>query len=273
MATPSTRETLKQYSLRALGKPVIEINVDDDQLEDRIDEALQYFGQFHYEGIRRTYLKYKLTEADKTRLSALNNLDETATDLKDTSVSTKWYEDKNFLVVPDSVISVVNIFPFSDKGSMNLFDVRYQLRLNDLYDFSSTSIINYDVVLRHLDFLDHVLVGEKPYRFNMHDNKLWVDMDWKNDLAVGEYLVIEAYRKLDPNTYTDVYNDLWLKRYTTTLFKKQWGTNLSKFAGVAMIGGVTLKGEEIYTQALQEQDKLESELRSSYELNPAMMIG
>ena len=162
MATPSTRETLKQYSLRALGKPVIEINVDDDQLEDRIDEALQYFGQFHYEGIRRTYLKYKLTEADKTRLSALNNLDETATDLKDTSVSTKWYEDKNFLVVPDSVISVVNIFPFSDKGSMNLFDVRYQLRLNDLYDFSSTSVINYDVVLRHLDFLDHILVGEKP---------------------------------------------------------------------------------------------------------------
>ena len=170
-------------------------------------------------------------------------------------------------------MSVINIFPFSNKGNLNLFDVRYQLRLNDLYDFSSTSIINYDVVLRHLDFLDHVLVGEKPYRFNMHDNKLWVDMDWKNDLAVGEYLVIEAYRKLDPNTYTDVYNDLWLKRYTTTLFKKQWGTNLSKFAGVAMIGGVTLKGEEIYTQALQEQDKLESELRSSYELNPAMMIG
>ena len=114
MATPSTRETLKQYSLRALGKPVIEINVDDDQLEDRIDEALQYFGQFHYEGIRRTYLKYKLTEADKTRLSALNNLDETATDLKDTSVSTKWYEDKNFLVVPDSVISVVCLLYTSD---------------------------------------------------------------------------------------------------------------------------------------------------------------
>ncbi len=273
MATPSTRETLKQYSLRALGKPVIEINVDDDQLEDRIDEALQYFGQFHYEGIRRTYLKYKLTEADKTRLSALNNIDETATDLKDTSVSTKWYEDKNFLVVPDSIISVVNIFPFSDKGSMNLFDVRYQLRLNDLYDFSSTSVINYDVVLRHLDFLDHILVGEKPMRFSQLDNRLYIDMDWKNDLQEDEWLVIECYRKLDPASFGDIFNDIYLKRYTTALFKKQWGANLSKFNGVAMVGGVTLNGQQIFSEATADIEKLENELRTTYELNPAFMIG
>ena len=150
MAVPATRETLKQYSLRALGKPVIEINVDDDQLEDRIDEAVQYFQQFHSDGIRRTYLKYKLTAADKTRLSGLNQESESKTDLKDSSVSTTWYEDKNYLVVPETVLSVINIFPFSNKGNMNLFDVRYQLRLNDLYDFSSTSIINYDVVLLSL---------------------------------------------------------------------------------------------------------------------------
>ena len=272
MAEPATRETLKQYALRALGKPVIEINVDDDQLEDRIDEAVQYFQQYHYDGIRRTYLKYKLTAADKTRLAAINGSTETATDSVSGNSST-WYEDNNYLVVPSSIISVINIFPFSDKGNLNLFDVRYQLRLNDLYDFSSTSVINYDIVLRHLDFLDHILVGEKPLRFNQHDNRLYIDQDWKNDLQVGEYLVIECYRKLDPTVYTDVYNDIYLKRYVTALFKKQWGANLSKFNGVTMIGNVTLNGAQIYQDALQDIEKLEQEIRSSYELNPAMMIG
>ena len=143
MANPATRETLKQYALRALGKPVIEINVDDDQLEDRLDEALQYFAQYHYDGIRRTYLKYQYTEADKTRMTG--DSDESVTK---NSVTTSWKEGNNFLVVPESVISVINIFPFSNKSNMNLFDVRYQLRLNDLYDFSSTIIINYDIVLR-----------------------------------------------------------------------------------------------------------------------------
>ena len=270
MAVPATRETLKQYSLRALGKPVIEINVDDDQLEDRLDEAIQYFQQYHYDGIRRTYLKYQLTAADKTRLAAINGSSETATK---NSVSTTWYEDNNFLVVPDSVISVINIFPFSDKGNMNLFDVRYQLRLNDLYDFSSTSVINYDIVLRQLDFLDHILVGEKPFRFNQHDNRLYIDMDWTNDLTTDEWIVIECYRKLDPTTYTDVFNDIYLKRYTTALFKKQWGANLSKFNGVAMVGGVSLNGQQIYSEALSDIEKLENEIRTTYELNPAMMMG
>ena len=268
MAEPATRENLKQYALRALGKPVIEINVDDDQLEDRIDEALQYFAQYHYDGIRRTYLKYQYTEADKTRMTG-----DSSESITKNSVTTSWKEGNNFLVVPDSVISVINIFPFSNKSNMNLFDVRYQLRLNDLYDFSSTSIINYDIVLRHLDFLDHILVGEKPLRFNQHDNRLYVDMDWKNDLAVGEYLVIECYRKLDPQVYTDVYNDIYLKRYVTALFKKQWGANLSKFDGVAMIGGVTLNGRQIYSEALQDIEKLETEIRSTFELNPAMIMG
>jgi hypothetical protein len=268
MATPATREQLKQYCLRTLGKPVIEINVDDDQLEDRIDEALQYYAQYHYDGIRRTYLKYQYTQADKDRI--LGNSSESVTK---NSITTSWSEGNNFLVVPESVISVINIFPFSDKGNLNLFDVRYQLRLNDLYDFSSTSIINYDVVLRHLDFLDHVLVGEKPLRFNQHDNRLYVDMDWANDLTVGEYLVIEAYRKLDPTVYTDVYNDIYLKRYATALIKKQWGANLSKFNGVTMLGGVSLNGQQIFSEALQDIQKLEEEIRSTFELNPAMMIG
>ena len=231
MAEPASREQLKQYALRALGKPVIEINADDNQLEDRIDEALQYWSQFHYDGIRRSYLKYQYTQADKDRVTV--NSSESVTK---NSVTTAWEEGQGYIIVPESVISVVNIFPFSSKGSLNLFDVRYQLRLNDLYDFSSTSVVNYDMVMRQLDFLDHILVGEKPLRYNQHDNRLYIDMDWKNDLRVGEYLVIECYRKMDPNVYTDVFNDIYLKRYVTALFKKQWGQNLSKFNGMAMIG-------------------------------------
>ena len=129
------------------------------------------------------------------------------------------------------------------------------------------------ILLRHLDFLDHILVGEKPLRFNQHENRLYIDMDWTNDLQTDEWLVIEAYRKLDPATYTDVWNDIYLKRYTTQLFKKQWGANLSKFNGVTMVGGVTLNGQQIYSEAQADLDKLEKEIRESYELNPTFMIG
>ena len=268
MAEPATRENLKQYALRALGKPVIEINTDDDQSEDRIDEALQFYQQYHYDGIRRTYLKYQYTQADYDRINA--NTSEIATK---NSVTTTWQEGNGFIVVPDSIISVINIFPFSSKGTLNLFDVRYQLRLNDLYDFSSTSIVNYDVVMRHLEFLDHILVGEKPLRYNQNDNRLYIDMDWKNDLQVGEFLVIECYRKLDPSVYTDVFNDMMLKRYVTALFKKQWGANLSKFNGVAMLGGTTLNGQQIFSEALTDIERLEKEIRDSFEMSQPLMIG
>ena len=271
MANPATREQLKQYALRTLGKPVIEINVDDDQAEDRIDEALQYFAQYHYDGVERTYLKYKVTQADVDRIKSPSG--DTASSITKNSVTTAWSEQNNFIVVPEAVLAVTRIFPLSNRGNQNLFDIRYQLRLNDLYDFSSTSIVHYDMVLRHLDFLDHILVGEKPLRFNQHDNKLYIDMDWKNDLTVDEHLVIECYRKLDPNVSTDVYNDIYLKRYVTALFKKQWGQNLSKFDGVQMLGGVQLNGAQIFTQALDDIRNLEEEIRKSFELNPAMMIG
>ena len=268
MAQPTTRETLKDYALRALGQPVIEINVDNDQLEDRLDEALQFYSQYHYDAIRRTYLKYQYTQADYDRVTA--NASESITK---EGVTTSWKESQNFIVVPETVIAVTNIFPFSSKGTLNLFDVRYQMRLNDLYDFSSTSVVNYDLVMRQLDFLDHILVGEKPLRFNINDNRLYIDMDWKNDLQVGEYLVIECYRKLDPDTFTDVYNDQWLKRYVVALFKKQWGANLSKFNGVTMIGGVSLNGQQLYSEAITDVDKLETEIRNAFEIAPAFLIG
>ena len=268
MAAPSTRETLKQYCLRNLGKPVIDINVDDDQVEDRIDEALQYFAQYHVDGVERMYLKYEVTQADVTRMTT-----DSSESITEDSITTTWKQGNNFLVVPSSVISVVNVFPLSDRANLNMFDVRYQLRLNDLYDFSSTSIVHYEMTMQHLDFLDHILVGEKPMRFNQLSNKLFLDMDWSNDITVGEFLIFEVYRKVDPATYVDLFDDLYLKRYTTTLIKRQWGQNLSKFSGTAMLGGVTLNGPELFSTAIDEQQKLEEEIRSNYEEPPHMQQG
>ena len=268
MAVPSTKATLKEYCLRALGKPVIDINVDDDQVDDRIDEAVQYFAQYHVDGVERMYLKYLVTADDITRMTT-----DTSESVTDNSVTTTYKRADNFLVVPSSVISVVNVFPLSDRANLNMFDVRYQLRLNDLYDFSSTSIVHYEMTMRHLDFLDHILVGEKPMRFNHLSNRLFIDMDWSRDITAGEYLIIEVFRKLDPDTYTDIYDDIYLKRYTTALIKKQWGQNLSKFSGTAMLGGVTLNGPELFSTAIQEQRQLEDEIRLNYEEPPHMQQG
>tara|TARA_A100001011_G_scaffold3444_1_gene4032 strand:+ start:637 stop:1464 length:828 start_codon:yes stop_codon:yes gene_type:complete len=268
----TTRETLKQYALRALGKPVIEINVEDDQVEDRIDEALQYFAQYHYDGVERMYLKYQVTADDVTRARSDETLS-TVTDTADSTVTASFKEGKNYIPMPSNVMSVLQIFPFTDKAALNLFDVRYQLRLNDLYDFSSTSIIHYDMTLRHLDMLDHILVGERPIRFNQHKNRLYIDMDWANDIDAGDFIIIECYRKLDGSTFTDVFDDIFLKKYLIQLIKKQWGTNLSKFQGVAMLGGVQMNGEQIYTQAQEEINKLEEQIQLSYELPPNYMMG
>ena len=268
MAVPSTKATLKEYCLRALGKPVIDINVDDDQVDDRIDEAVQYFCQYHTDGVERMYLKYLVTEADITRMTT-----DSSESITQGSVTTAWKQGANFLVVPASVISVVNVFPLSDRANLNMFDVRYQLRLNDLYDFSSTSIVHYEMTMRHLDFLDHILVGEKPIRFNALSNRLYIDMDWQEDIDADEYLIIECYRQLDPAQHTNMFNDIYLKRYTTALIKKQWGQNLSKFNGTAMLGGVTLNGPELFSSAVNEVQKLEEEIRLNYEEPPHMQQG
>ena len=305
MAVPSTKATLKEYCLRALGKPVIDINVDDDQVDDRIDEAVQYFCQYHTDGVERMYLKYKVTADDKVRLrknkefnviekgtyadnieleSGTNTVLEGDGDLikedgtplhteDSTIVETTYEETQNYLVIPDAVISVINIFPLSDRANLNMFDVRYQLRLNDLYDFSSTSIVHYEMTMRHLDFLDHILVGEKPIRFNALSNRLYIDMDWQEDIDADEYLIIECYRQLDPAQHTNMFNDIYLKRYTTALIKKQWGQNLSKFNGTAMLGGVTLNGPELFSSAVNEVQKLEEEIRLNYEEPPHMQQG
>ena len=269
MAVPNSKTTLKEYCLRALGKPVIEINVDEDQVDDRIDEALQYFSQYHYDGVERMYMKYQITEADVTRARSNESVG-TGTE---GSVSNNFLNQQNYIVMPSSVLSVMGIFNFNDKSNLNMFDIRYQMRLNDLYDFSSTSILHYEMTMRHLDFLDHILIGEKPVAFNMHNNRLYIGMDWANDVQPGEFIIVECYRKLDPTTYTDIYDDMFLKRYTTALIKQQWGANLSKFQGVTMLGGVSMNGAEIYSQALSEKNKLEEEIRSTFEAPISYMIG
>jgi hypothetical protein len=253
MAVPSSKATLKTYCLRALGFGVIDINVSDDQIDDRVDEALQYFAQYHYDGIERMLLKYQVTAADITRAST--NTTTTATDSIDSTITSSFGEGNGFIPMPSSVVSVMGIFPFSDSSTNNMFDVRYQLRLNDLYDFSSTSIIHYEMTMQHLDFLEHILVGEKPIRFNQHQNRLYIDMDWSNDVTAGEYLIIECYRKIDP----------------ASLIKRQWGANLSKFAGVAMLGGVTMNGENIFSQAQEELKELEQLI--SITNSPPIMFG
>ena len=271
MAVPSTKATLKSYCLRSLGRGVIDINVSDDQIDDRLDEALQYFAEYHYDGVERMYLKHKITSDDLSR--ATTDESTTATDTADNSVTATWLEGKGFIPVPEAVISVVSVFPFTDSATANMFDLRYQLRLNDLYDFSSTSIMEYQMTLQHLDFLEHILVGEVPIRFSQHQQRLYLDMDWNNDIKVDEFIIIECYRKLDPATFTDIFNDMYLKRYATALIKRQWGANLSKFNGVSMLGGVTMNGETIYSQAQEELQRLEEQIQLAFELPINYMIG
>ena len=260
MATPNSKSTLKEYCLRNLGKGAVDINVTDDQADDRLDEALQYFSHYYYDGIEKMYLKYKVTSTDITR--ATSNATTTGTDVADNSITSSFEEGKNFIVMPDSVVSCLRIFSFDNSATNNMFDIRYQLRLNDLYDFSSTSIIHYEMTMQHLDYLSHLLVGETPIRFQEHQRRLYLDMDWNNDVKENDYLIIECYRKVDPNTYTDLYNDTHLKRYATALIKRQWGQNLSKFNEVQLLGGVTMNGEQIYTQAQEEVVRLEEQIQN-----------
>ena len=272
MAAPNSKETLKQYALRQLGKPVIEINVDDDQLDDIIDDALQYFAEYHYDGTIRTYLKHQINDNDLANQKADASMTQSSTGSHISSNMT-FKEGQGYVVLPESVYSVLRVFPFVDKSGLNMFDLRYQLRLNDLYDISSTSIIQYEMVQNHIQLLDELLIGQVPIRFNKAQNRLYLDMDWSHAVTSGEYIVIDCYRKIDPTQFTDVYNDVWLKKYVTALIKRQWGQNLSKFSGTAMLGGVTLNGPELFSTAIAEQQKLEDEIRTNYEEPPHIMQG
>lgn len=246
MSIPETRDQLKEWCLRQLGHPVLEINVDDDQLDDRIDEALQYFQQFHYDGVERTYVKHELTPDD---------------------LANGW------IPVDDSIIAITKIWPVSTtNATINMFDLRYQLRLHELYDFTSTSYVNYVLTMQHIRTLDMLFSGEQPIRFNRHTNKVYLDANWSM-LHVGEFVVAEGYVIIDPESYTKVYNDRMLKRLATAYIKRQWGTNMKKFSGMQLPGGVMMNGQQIFDEADVEIKELEQQIRDTFEEPPNFIMG
>lgn len=247
MAVPATRAEFKEYCLRKLGKPVIEINVDDDQIDDRIDESLKYYWDYHFDGSEKVYYKHQVTETDK-----LNK----------------------YITLPENIIGAVSVFSMGDPlvRSDDLFNIRYQIALNDLYTLTSVSMIPYYMVMEHLALIQEMLVGKHPIRYSRHKNRLYVDMDWES-VKASEYLLIEAYEVIDPDVYTDAWGDRWLQNYCTAKIKYQWGSNLTKFTGMQLPGGVQFNGERILQDAQEEIQKIEQEMISGYSLPVLDMIG
>ena len=268
MAKPNTKAELKEYALRRLGKPVLEINVSDDQCDDAIDYTLQKFQQFHYDGAERVYLKHKVTQADLDRNAATNDTQTTST-----AGNSTWLERNSYIEIPQHILSVEGLFSFTDKGTANMFDIRYQMRLNDLYDFTSTQFYHYYMIQQHLGSIDFLLEGLKPTRYQAVQDRLYLDMDWSTDVQLDTYIVIKAWRAIDPATWTEIYDQMWVKDYAAAKIKKQWGTNMTKFQNVQMPGGVTLNGEMIYNDAVQELKDLDEQLRTEWETPPLDMIG
>ena len=306
----SSREQLKQYALRALGAPVLEINVDDTQLEDRLEEALDYWHLYHYEGVEQIYMKAKISAsvlnlttetaqdfiiaervvgatsgataqvvAETTRLSQgttllVKNVSGTFlagetingssghTAILGTTPCVLGEYDNKFIVCPDYVWGVNKVLSMGQaSSSKNIFDLQYQLRLNDLYDLTATSIVYYKTVMSHLAMLDLELNGHTLYRFNRLSNRLYLDINWETDVMLGDYILVQAYRAMDPTSFTKVWAEPWLKHYVTALFKKQWATNIKKFQGIQLPGGVTLDGDKLYDEATGEIKELEDDLR------------
>lgn len=322
MSRPASRQELIDFCLRKLGEPVIQINISEDQLNDRLDDALQYMQNYHMDGVERVYLKHMITASQFTittnnaeafedgetligqtsgatchaiqerssgntlRIKAIlgdfvggetivgSKYGTTAT-LAQTNFLVRGDVDNGYIPLSDAVIGVNRIIPFTDTkaANINMFDVRYQLRLNDLFDLYSTSVIYYTQVQQHLRLLDMMLVGEKPIRFNRHMNRLYVDMDWFNYVKPDQIIIAECHRILDPDTFTDVYNDEFLKRYLTSLIKRQWGQNMSKYDGIEMPGGVKLNGWQIFDQGDKEVQQLEQEMIDKYQEPPKWFVG
>ena len=276
MAKPSTRQGLIDYCLRQLGAPVLEINVDDDQIDDLVDDAIQYFNERHYDGVEKMYLKYKITEDDVTRGTAKGTtgtgiVNTTATDTSNRTYN--FYETENYIQVPDSVIGIEKIFKFDTSSiSGGMFSIKYQLFLNDLYYFNSVELLQYSMTKSYLEDIDFLLTTDKQIRFNKRQDRLYLDIDWGSQPA-GEFIIIECYRALDPESFTQIYNDSWMKMYLTALIKRQWGRNLSKFRGVKLPGGIELNGGEILQQAESEIADIKGRMLSEYELPPLDFIG
>jgi hypothetical protein len=280
MAQPSTRSELINYCKRQLGAPVLEINVADEQIEDLVDDAIQYFQERHFDGVGQVFLKYQLTQEDIDRGRAPNDTSAgivtttASTTIAGVSTTFSYKENSNFLQIPPSVIGITKIYHFdgSNTTTNNMFSVKYQLFLNDIYYWGSTEILTYAMTKTYLEDLDFLLTTQKQIRFNQRQDRLYLDIDW-GSVQVGDYIIIDCYRALDPNDYSRVWNDSFLKKYLTSLIKKQWGQNLIKFQGVKLPGGVELNGRQIYDDAQKELDVISEKMMSTYELPPLDMIG
>lgn len=247
MAVPTTRAEFKEYCLRELGKPVIEINVDDDQVEDRIDQALRYYWDYHFDGSEMTYYKHQVTSTDITN---------------------------KYITLPENIIGAVNVFSIGDPSirADDIFNIRYQIALNDLYTLTSVSLVPYYMAMQHLATMTELLVGMQPIRYSRHKDRLYIDMDWTK-LNVGEYIVVQAYEVVDPDVWSDAWGDRWLFLYCTALIKKQWGNNLKKYTGMQLPGGVSFNGQQIYQEAVDEIRDLEKEMVTNLSLPAMHMIG
>ena len=246
MSRPTDKSTFKEHCLRRLGKPVIQINVDEDQVDDRVDEALDYYADYHFDGMEHTYYKQAVTQTDI---------------------------DNKYITIPENIIGIVDIFDIGDATSTNnLFNIRYQIALNDLYDLSRYELVPYYMNFQNIRMIEEILVGKQRIRYNRHLNQLHVDMNWDR-LNVGDFIVMKAYRVIDPDTYTDVWKDRWLLRYASCLIKLQWGSNLTKFEGMQLPGGVQFNGQKIYDDAFSERQQLEEEMAVAYSYPPEDMVG
>ena len=277
MAGPRTRDEFKAYVLRALGDGVIEINVSDAQVEDRIDESLQYFQEYSQHGSLRVYLKHQITQEELDR-NATPATPVRATDTVNTDISAEWFEDNLWLPVPDNVLSVLKVFTFDSQfGAASIFNFNFQFLLSDLVNFGSIStvsnLLQYEISRQYFDFLDSVFTGELPIRHKLHQSRLYIDDDWRTSARVGSHFIIEAYVSLDPEDFPKIWNDIFFKRYTIALVKKNWGQNLSKYNGIAMLGGTEYNGSEIYAQGVEELKEVEEKYRGENELPPMFTIG
>ena len=283
MASPSSRSELADYCRRQLGAPVLEINVADEQVDDIIDDAVQYFQERHFDGVSQAYFKYKITQddIDRGRASMETNKKQTGittttatADIVGTATTFSYYENSNFLQIPPAVIGVTKIYHFDGTNTMtnNMFSVKYQMFLNDIYYWGATELLTYAMTKTYLEDINFLLTTEKQIRFNKRMDRLYLDIDW-DSVSKDDYLVIDCFRQLDPNDYSRVWNDSFLKKYTTALLKKQWGQNLLKFQGVKLPGGVELNGRQIYDDAEKDLEIIREQMSNTYELPPLDMIG
>jgi hypothetical protein len=239
---------LINYCLRNLGSPVLEINVDEDQIEDRVDEALQFYQEYHSDGVVHDYFKHQLTQGDV---------------------------DNEYIDIPDAMLFVVRVLPFTyENSSINMFDARYQMALNDMYNLGfAGTLANYTHVQQYIETLNMIINGTPQVEFNRHLNRLKLNIDWNRYLNVGDYVVVEGYRIVDPQQNSDVYNDIFVKRYLTALIKRQWGINLKKFEGMELPGGVTMNGQQMYDEAIEEIQRIEEEMQTNYSMPPDFFVG